>query len=95
MGEGVLWRDVPLDRVRRLTVVVGAHRHVVELTDGLRPVYFIQHWKHINLGTGGQTSAAVVVVGYQMRVRGVNVRCLTHILADGTVVVSDRDPTKG
>lgn len=85
-GEGVLWQDVPKDRVRRLLVTVEARTTEVIIEPPQRPVYFQQHEIRLN-PDGMSTRQSVVCVGWETP----DGKDLSWLLEDGTVVQTDGD----
>lgn len=92
-GEGTLFADLPFDRVRRMAIEYGPHLHIVELTNGQRPVYFSKNQISMNPLTGEETGRRrIVCVGWQETVKGTNVKALSWLLDDGSVIHCADDP---
>lgn len=95
-GDGVIFKDVPLFKVRQLVVTFAGHVHIIDLPGGTRrPVYFSKVQKRLNPETGdAHDERRIVCVGWQDTVKGVNVKSLVWLDADGTVWHGDDDPAE-
>lgn len=90
-GQGTIFADLPMDRVRELHVYFNTHAHRVLLSPDTRPIYYVNHELELNPNNGDLAHRWVVVVGWQKTVRGVNVKSLTYITMDGRVIHTDDD----
>lgn len=92
-GEGTLFADLPMERIRELRVTFGQHHHAVELANGRRPIYFSKTQLALNPISGDETDRRrVVCVGWQETVKGVNVKSLCWLTDTGLVIHAPDDP---
>lgn len=89
------FRNVRVNDVTRLLIFDRddpTKQYVIVIRPDMRPIFFRRREEQLNLTTGESTKRTVAIVfGWQRTVHGQNVKSLTWLMHDGSVVVTDCD----